>query len=354
VFLKNTWYPIAQSKEVHSTPLPRQIAGERLVMYRVSDGTPVVLEDRCAHRAAPLSLGQVRGDVLQCGYHGIEYDTTGTATKIPCQAKVSKSAKVRAYPSVERWNFIWAWIGEAEKADPDLIPNLWWNDHPDWRGDGDTLFLKCDYRLLIDNLLDLTHETYVHDKSAGHPIIVQTPCETTATDDTVSVSRVMGPFDVPPPWKGWVQKGIGWDGEVFRYHTSTFMMPAIVAIETGAVRADAPVPNENPNESIRSMLINACVPCDETTCWQMWVWPRNYAIEDHRLTADVVTAINGVFGEDVVMLEAQQRNITERPDGRMIGIATDQGPLRARAMLDAAITAQNAGSEEQRSTLAAV
>lgn len=340
MFLQNTWYPIAQSKEVRAVPLARQIAGQRLVMYRISDGSPVVLEDRCAHRAAPLSLGQVRGDTIQCGYHGIQYDRSGAATDVPCQAKFSPATRVRSYAAVERHNFIWAWIGEAEKATPETVPNLWWNDHPQWRGDGDTLFLKCDYRLLVDNLLDLTHETYVHDKSAGHPIIVKTPCETTWTEDTVSVSRVMGPFEVPPPWKGWVEKGLNWYGEVYRYHTCNFMMPGIVAIETGAVRADCPVPNDNPKESIRSMLINACIPADETSCWQMWVWPRNYAIDDHRLTADVVSSINKVFAEDVTMLEAQQRNISARPDARMIGIATDQGPLRAREILARAIRAQ--------------
>jgi vanillate O-demethylase monooxygenase subunit len=351
MFLRNTWYPIAQSKEVKAVPLARQIAGERLVMYRMTDRTPVVLEDRCAHRAAPLSLGKVLGDTIQCGYHGIEYGADGAATKVPCQAKFSPATKVHSYPAVERWNFIWAWIGEAELADPDTIPNLWWNDHPDWRGDGDTLFLKCDYRLLIDNLLDLTHETYVHSESAGHPIIVESPCETTYTEDSVSVSRLMGPFDVPPPWQGWIEKGIGWTGPAYRFHTSTFLPPTLVVIETGAARTGTEeIPSKDPAESIRSMLINACVPADETSCWQMWVWPRNYAQDDHRLSADVVTAINKVFGEDVTMLEAQQRNITENPDGRMIAIATDQGPLRAREMLDQAIRAQG----EQRNTRAVV
>jgi phenylpropionate dioxygenase-like ring-hydroxylating dioxygenase large terminal subunit len=353
VFLQDVWYPVAQSKEVRGVPLARQIAGERLVMFRVGDGSAVVLEDRCAHRAAPLSLGRVRGDVIQCGYHGIEYDRSGAAVDVPCQTRFSPATRVRSYPAVERHNFVWAWIGDARQADPGTVPDLWWNDHPDWRGDGDTLFIKCDYRLLIDNLLDLTHETYVHEKSAGHPIIVKTPCETTWTDDTVSVTRVMGPFDVPPPWKGWVEQGIGWYGEVYRYNTCTFMLPCIVAIETGAARADRPLPNDNPAESITSMLINACVPADETSCWQMWVWPRKYATDDHRLTGEVVAGINQVFAEDVVMLEAQQRNIAERPDGRMIGIATDQGPLRAREIIDRRIRAQAAARSATAAATAA-
>lgn len=66
---------------------------------------------------------------------------------------------IRAYPVEERHGFVWIWPGDPEKADPSLIPELHWADSPDWAYGGGLYHIQCDYRLMIDNLMDLTHET---------------------------------------------------------------------------------------------------------------------------------------------------------------------------------------------------
>ena len=72
-----------------------------------------------------------------------------------------------AFPVVEKHRFVWVWPGDPALADPALVPDLHWNDDPDWAGDGKLIHVKCDYRLVVDNLMDLTHETFVHGSSIG-------------------------------------------------------------------------------------------------------------------------------------------------------------------------------------------
>ena len=83
MFLRNYWYVAAYDREITRRPLGRIILGEPIVFYRLEDGTPVALEDRCAHRHLPLSMGKLVGDTLQCHYHGLRYDKTGACVRVP-------------------------------------------------------------------------------------------------------------------------------------------------------------------------------------------------------------------------------------------------------------------------------
>src|SRR5206468_1184263 len=72
-------------------------------------------------------------------------------------------AAIRSYPLVERFNWVWIWMGDPKRADPALIPNWWWADHPDWAcAKPDRLHVACNYQLINDNVLDVTHLVYVH------------------------------------------------------------------------------------------------------------------------------------------------------------------------------------------------
>ena len=130
MFLKNCWYVAAWDHEVTAAPLARTLLCEPVVLYRTEDGTAVALEDRCCHRALPLSMGKVVGDRLQCGYHGLEFDSGGACVRVPGQAQIPPGASVRSYPLVERWKYLWIWMGDPALADEALIPNWWWFDHP--------------------------------------------------------------------------------------------------------------------------------------------------------------------------------------------------------------------------------
>jgi phenylpropionate dioxygenase-like ring-hydroxylating dioxygenase large terminal subunit len=86
---------------------------------------------------------------------------------MPSQETLNPSACVRSFPAVEKHRFVWIWPGDPAKADPALMPDMHWNDDPAWAGDGKMIRVNCDYRLVVDNLMDLTHETFVHGSSIG-------------------------------------------------------------------------------------------------------------------------------------------------------------------------------------------
>ena len=188
-FLRDLWYMPALSSSLGRGQMRREmLLGEPVVLYRREDGSPVALEDRCVHRLAPLSLGRVEGDRIRCLYHGFQFDADGTCREIPGQDMIPDRACVKAYPVVEKNSWVWVWMGDPARADPALLPDLHWNTDPAWEGDGDTLFAKCDYRLFLDNLMDLTHETFVHATSIGHQAIAHTPASTGVERATVSTS----------------------------------------------------------------------------------------------------------------------------------------------------------------------
>ena len=134
MFLQNYWYAAALSAEIADKPFGRTICGAPIVFFRAANGAIAALEDRCAHRHAPLSLGCVRDGEIECAYHGLRYDASGTCTHVPGQKNVPPRARVRRYPAAERWGWIWVWIGDAEAADPATIPHFPWFDSPDWDG----------------------------------------------------------------------------------------------------------------------------------------------------------------------------------------------------------------------------
>ena len=116
-FLQDMWYAAALSEEIADQPFARTICEEEVVFFRTAAGKAVALEDRCAHRHAPLSLGTVTGDTIQCGYHGLVFGPDGVCRQVPGQDQVPPQACVRAYPVAERDGWVWLWIGDAAKAE---------------------------------------------------------------------------------------------------------------------------------------------------------------------------------------------------------------------------------------------
>jgi phenylpropionate dioxygenase-like ring-hydroxylating dioxygenase large terminal subunit len=176
LFLRNSWYVAAWDREVTRMPLGRLILNEPVVLYRREDGTPVALEDRCCHRQLPLSMGRLEGDELRCGYHGLKFDASGKCVEIPGQSSIPPQARVRAYPLVEKYNWVWIWMGDPERADPAVIPHWWWAEHRDWAFTrADMVHVRCNYQLISDNVLDVTHLAYVHASSIGASSITEFP-----------------------------------------------------------------------------------------------------------------------------------------------------------------------------------
>jgi phenylpropionate dioxygenase-like ring-hydroxylating dioxygenase large terminal subunit len=341
-FPLNAWYAAARDVEVKNALFPRTIAGRKIVLYRKSDGKVAALEDACWHRLLPLSLGRIEGDQVVCGYHGLKFNESGRCTHMPSQDKLSAAARVPAFPVVEKHRFIWIWPGDPALADPNLVPDLHWNADPAWAGDGELFHLACDYRLVVDNLMDLTHETFVHHSSIGNDAVAETPFDTFHTEKTVQNARFMSNVDAPPFWAG----QLGRNCKVDRWQIINFEAPCTVAIDVGVAPTGSGALEGDRSQGVNGYVINTIAPETDTTCHYFWAFVRNYRIDEQRLTHELREGVHKIFGEDHIVLEAQQRAIDAHPERHIINLNIDVGGMRARRIIDKMIKAEDAAQRQ--------
>jgi len=333
--MNNAWYAAAWSHELARALLGRRICGRAIVFYRIEDGTPAALEDLCCHRLLPLSRGRLEGDLLVCGYHGLTFDRSGQCVRIPSQGTPGRHVRVRSYPVVERHRLIWVWIGDPARADPASIPDLHWQDDPDWTFVGDLLPMACDYRLVADNLLDLTHETWVHGTTIGHTLIPERPIETTSDGDSVTVSRWILDHEPAPFWRFLMKRARGYEGRCDRWQNVKFVPPCNVVLHIGVAEVGSGAPGGDLSRGIRAMQLNSITPATAGSCWYFWSFNRNFLHEDEALTAELLTTSRLIFGEDQLIIEAQQRAMLENPAASTININLDAASVRMRRMIEA-------------------
>lgn len=338
-FVRNRWYVAAWDSEVDRSLVAITICGEPIVLYRRLDRSIVALQDACPHRLLPLSMGLKEGDNLRCTYHGLLIDGEGRCLQMPIRSDApNPSVRVRTYHVVERYRFVWIWIGEPELADPAVLPDLWPCEHEDWVFDGGHYQIRCDYRLLIDNLMDLTHETYVHAGTLGQQELLETALNTRLEGEEVFVTRWMAGIGAPPFWRDALKK----PGPVDRWQICQFLQPSSVMIDVGVAPVEAGATIERHDQGVRGMVINCMTPESETSCHYFRGMARNFDIEDVGFTARFKKQQGGVFAEDEIILEAQQRSIDANPGLRLRAFNIDAGGMQARAIIERLIQAEPA------------
>lgn len=171
MFINNAWYIAALVDEVENGKIvARTILDQRIAVYKTASGKYTVLRDACAHRQAPLSLGKISGETIVCGYHGAAYGVDGACVHIPGQSAVPAKACVKSFPVYVHKGFIWVWLGNPEAAaDKSTIPpSLELLSKPGMTFRNGLLeSVHANYRLLNDNLFDITHAEYVHPETFG-------------------------------------------------------------------------------------------------------------------------------------------------------------------------------------------
>ena len=343
-WVPNQWYVLAWDSEVDRTPLARKICGEPVLVYRKLDRSLVAMRDACPHRLLPLSMGIKEGDSIRCRYHGLLVGPDGCAEQMPLRGDpVNRNICVEMFPVAQRHRFVWIWIGEADKADEALIPNLWPCSAEGWTFDGDYYHIECDYRLVIDNLMDLTHETYVHQGSIGQAELMETPLNTRAEGEQVFVERWIPNIDAPPFWRD----ALGRPGNVDRWQVCQFIPPSSVIIDVGVAPVEAGATIEAHDQGVRGFVIDALTPESETTTHYFWGMARNFETADAGFTARFKSQQGEVFLEDVAILEAQQRSIAANPAMKLRGYNIDQGGVKARNVIARMIRAETQTRESQ-------
>ena len=334
MFLQNAWYVASTPEEVTYKPLGRKICNQAMVFFRGHEGKIAALEDFCPHRGAPLSLGRVCDGNLVCGYHGLEMGCDGKTVAMPGQ-RVRGFPPIRSFAVAERYGFIWVWPGDAAKADENTIPEPIWHNKPDWAYGGGMFHIQCDYRLMIDNLMDLTHETYVHDDSIGQKEIDEVPCKTVTDGDQVATSRFMNNIEAPPFWKMALRgSDLAGNVPVDRWQICRFSPPSQVMIEVGVAHAGKGGYDAPDSSKVYSVVVDYLTPESDTSMWYFWGMARKFKPEDAGMTAAIRAGQHKIFSEDLQMLEQQQHNLLRHPDRKLLMLNIDAGGVQSRKVIE--------------------
>jgi vanillate O-demethylase monooxygenase subunit len=344
MFPRNAWYVACTPDELAERPLGRQVCGERLVLYRGPAGQVAALEDWCPHRGAPLSLGRVVDGRLVCGYHGLEMGCDGKTVAMPGQ-RVRGFAPIRSFPVLERHGFVWVWPGDAALADEAALPALPWADDPAWAYGGGLYHIACDYRLMVDNLMDLTHETYVHADSIGQKEIDEVPCTTHVEGDEVVTRRLMHGVKAPPFWQMALRMNdLPTDQPVDRWQVCRFSPPSHVMIEVGVALAGRGGPDAPDDCKAAAVVVDFITPETDTSIWYSWGMARRFKPRDASLTAQIREGQGRIFSEDRAMLELQQINHSRLPGRKLLSLNIDAGGMQARRVLERHSAAEQAAA----------
>jgi len=344
MFPKNAWYVACTPDEITEKPLGRQICGEKMVFYRGQQNLVRAVEDFCPHRGAPLSLGYVEHGNLVCGYHGLVMGGDGKAVEMPGQ-RVRGFPCNKAYATVERYGFVWVWPGDQALADPASLCHLPWAESDEWAYGGGLFHINCDYRLMIDNLMDLTHETYVHASSIGQKEIDEAPPVTTVNGDEVVTARHMQNIMAPPFWRMALRGNqLPDDQPVDRWQICRFTPPSHVLIEVGVALAGKGGYHAAAQDKASSIVVDFITPETETSIWYFWGMARNFNPQDQALTASIREGQGKIFSEDLDMLEQQQANLLANPQRNLLKLNIDAGGVQARRILERRVAQEQAGA----------
>lgn len=329
--IRNAWYVVATSAETTRIPLGREVMETSIVIFRSEAGTPIVLANRCCHRSFPLAHGTVEGDSLRCGYHGLRYDREGRCVEIPMQEKIPPTLRVRAYPAIERHPFIWVWFGDANAADPSLLPHPSWLGAPDWDMYSGYLSIRGSYVHLHENLLDLSHLSFLHKTTFGTPEYATAPVNLAVEGADIQVWRhveceLPDIYAVPLAWKG---------QRVLRSSGSQFVAPGL-HVNTGILK-NPKVPAAASSEVPTIKVAQLITPETKTRVHYWFAGCRNFARHRSEIDDFMRKAQFAAFAEDQFALEqiTRMHEVDTDTEFNEAFLATDGAGIAMRRRLKA-------------------
>ena len=331
---RNRWYVAAYGREITADLFARTICGEPVVFFRDSAGQVAALADRCVHRRFPLSKSRRVNDTIVCGYHGFTYDTTGACVAVPGQTRIPRTARVTRYPVHEQDSFVWIWIGDDEPADVARIPRApWLADAANWTTVAGMEPLAARHSLLVDNLLDLSHETYLHGGYIGTPEVAATPISTETDEDNgvVRVSRHMDDAECPP----FYAKSTGIAGRITRWQDIEYFPPCLYLLHSRIAPSGVLPPASGPDSNAFHVeVVYALTPETEHSTHDFWAVARDFALDDDAVSTFLADNNRTVVLQDVECLN--ELEVILQADGdtyQELSINIDTGGLAARRLI---------------------
>jgi phenylpropionate dioxygenase-like ring-hydroxylating dioxygenase large terminal subunit len=340
-FLRNAWYVICWADDIAEKPLGRRVLDEPIVVYRDASGCAIAIGDRCPHRFAPLHRGIVdAAGAIQCPYHGLKFDASGACIANPHgRGAIPAGARVPAYPLVERDRLIWIWMGDRAAADAATIPDYSFLDDDRFANNaGNYLSIRADFQLMTDNLMDLSHLTYVHGADPG--VVDGAGLDVTQDGSTV-YSRRKSTF-------AHAFAGVGSSSDIARHFTGDepldhwmdmrWCAPSNLMLEIGWGLAGRPRA-----DALITYATHILTPETATTTHYFFGTSRAYDIENAAATERQRAWQRRAFEtEDEPMLAACQEmmNGADFWELRPIMLASDGGAVRARKVLATLLEAE--------------
>jgi phenylpropionate dioxygenase-like ring-hydroxylating dioxygenase large terminal subunit len=345
-YLRNSWYAAALASEVTDIPLGRVLLGEKIVFFRDSKGGVFALQNRCPHRFAPLSMGKVQGDALECTYHGLRFGAGGECVLNPHGNKqIPNGSSIKHYPAAERDGFIWFWPGDPARADASLIPSFpEMSDTKNFTPVFGYLHTIANYELVIDNLLDLSHVEFLH-PMFQQPDGVEAHKTEFKQDGNVIHAMRWKPNTAIHGLAG----NLYWTSPSKRGDARAHMRwsaPSILHFDLGVTEVGAP-------EADGICLPNAhlVTPEDEFNSHYFWSIARNRKIGDEDASQQLFSIVNRIFAtEDLPIIEAQQENMNGSSNlmaQKPVSLEPDIPAVRARRILQQLIADEQGASAAQ-------
>ncbi|EJL30762.1 ring-hydroxylating dioxygenase, large terminal subunit [Caulobacter sp. AP07] len=326
-YLYNAWYAAAWSHEISETLFSRTFLDIPVVLYRNAEAKVIALHDRCPHRFAPLSMGQIVEGRLRCGYHGLSFDEAGACVHSLMSTVAPKAAKVRAFAVHEQDKMVWIWMGDAAPGDTAAIPRLPHHTDEVMSCNFGLTTAKADYRLLSDNLMDLTHTALLHPAFGGLDYIAKT--KSWEEDGQVVSDHVVE--DMPAFFAP------GTDLKVHNRDTIRWIAPATHILESRIT----PMDDANWETYIPSAHI--LTPESRKTTHYFWssASHKDSGVSDEAMMATLIQAFDF---EDKPMVEAVQQRMGDADlwDLNPVLLPADAGGVRVRRRLAALIESEQA------------
>lgn len=330
---ENQWYIAATTQEVGpGTLLGRRLLGKRVVLFRDTAGKAHALSGLCPHRMMPMELGKHLGDLIECAYHGLVFDRNGACVAAPTSRSVPGCSLTR-YPLAETGPLLWIWMGDPDMADSVPLPRTDFVGigMPGWRVDVAGYFhLKARYTLLVDNLFDLSHLSYIHASIVGDPKNNTLPLEEAAfveDDGRTFFQRVRDDFSSQDDYHRFLDPRMG-ERMCAGFQTEMIAPGLIRAGDVhwcGPDRRTAPVGYSNFN--------HAFTPESEHSTHYWTFLSRNYDTGNDVTSARQVEQNNAVVAQDIDALEAIETALQQGNLPPEISMKQDLGGMRARLRL---------------------
>jgi phenylpropionate dioxygenase-like ring-hydroxylating dioxygenase large terminal subunit len=346
-YLRNCWYAAAYADELTDRPLARKLLDHHVVLFRDAHGAATVLDDRCPHRFAPLSDGQLVEGTIQCPYHGLRFDGSGACTHNPHMKGGGPlpAARVRAWPVLERYGLVWIWPGAADKADPAALPRIAFLEQPDeYSVVKGLLHVRGHYELVVDNLLDLSHAAYIHPQFAGgqysvEQLLAATTQKLERRERSVVNHRMRSGLAAPAASQNLF--GFGPDTPVHTDSTMTWHPPAMLDFSAGSWEIDAPR-----ESGAHIPQLHVITPETEFTSHYFFINGRNRRRDDAEVDKALLDFFDLAFRrQDEPMIERVQQRMGAVSDINQLNpilLATDAAPVSARRLLARLIAEETA------------